>query len=67
MIKIHHKFIKLTIILLPSLQRSMAIFFLGFFLIIVEYLKELNLISLKFHHHFLLYFYYLEFKLLYWR
>lgn len=41
MIKIHHKFIKLTS-LLPSLQRSMAIFFLGLFLIIVEYLKEMN-------------------------
>ena len=40
-IKIQHKFIKLNY-LLPSLQRSMAIFFLGLFLIIVEYLKELN-------------------------
>ena len=42
MIKIHHKFIKLTSLLPSLLQRSMAIFFLGFFLIIVEYLKELN-------------------------
>ena len=41
MIKIRHEFLKLTS-LLPSLQRSMTIFFLGLFLIIVEYLKELN-------------------------
>tara|TARA_B100000035_G_scaffold199037_1_gene170062 strand:+ start:523 stop:2361 length:1839 start_codon:yes stop_codon:yes gene_type:complete len=47
MIKIQHKFIKLTS-LLPSLQRSMAIFFLGLFLIIVEYLKELNFNFIEF-------------------
>ena len=41
MIKIRHEFLKLTSSL-PSLQRSMTIFFLGLFLIIVEYLKELN-------------------------